>query len=64
MRFHPKGFGGKRPDPEAVKREGWQGMGVLAVSVDDARLDWPEREVVRQIGNRLYGKREEGILAQ
>jgi hypothetical protein len=28
---------------------------VLAVSVDDHRLTWPERELVRQLGERLYG---------
>jgi hypothetical protein len=32
---------------------------VLAVSVDDHRLTWPERELVRQLGERLYGKRPE-----
>ena len=27
-------------------------QGVLAVSVDDHRLTWPERELVRQLGER------------
>jgi hypothetical protein len=31
---------------------------VLAVAVDDERLTWPERELVRQLGERLHGKRE------
>jgi hypothetical protein len=30
---------------------------VLAVAVDDERLSWPEQELVRQLGERLYGKR-------
>jgi hypothetical protein len=30
---------------------------VLAVAVDDARLSWPEQELVRQLGEKLYGKR-------
>ncbi|MFO7854612.1 MAG: hypothetical protein R6V44_05240 [Paracoccaceae bacterium] len=55
MRFAPRGYGGRRRDPEQVKREGWREQGLLAVSVDDARLSWPERELVRQLGERLYG---------
>jgi hypothetical protein len=57
--FTPKGYGGRRRDPDQVKREGWREQGVLAVSVDDDRLTWPERELVRQLGERLYGKRPE-----
>jgi hypothetical protein len=59
MRWYPKGYGGRRRDPEQVKREGWREQGVLAVSADDDRLTWPERELVRQLGERLYGKRPE-----
>jgi len=57
MRWHPKGYGGHRRDPEQVKREGWREQGLLAVSLEDARLTWPERELVRQLGDRLYGPR-------
>lgn len=57
MRFTPKGYGGQRRDPEQVKREGWQELGVLAVSIDDHRLTWPERELVEQLGTKLYGPR-------
>jgi len=59
MRFAPRGYGGRRRDPEQVKREGWREQGLLAVSLDDERLSWPERELVRQLGERLYGRREE-----
>ena len=59
MRYAPKGYGGQRRDPEAVKRDGWRDQGLLAVSLDDHRLSWPERELVRQLGEKLYGKREE-----
>ena len=59
MRYAPKGYSGQRRDPEAVKRDGWRDQGLLAVSLDDHRLTWPERELVRQIGEKLYGKREE-----
>jgi hypothetical protein len=30
-------------------------MGVLAISAVDPRLSWPERELVRQLGEKLYG---------
>ena len=30
---------------------------LLAVSVDDHRLTWLEREFVRQLGTKLYGSR-------
>lgn len=43
-------------DPEQIKRDGWQQQGILVVSQDDTRLDWVQRETVRQIGNRLYGE--------
>jgi len=58
MRFTPRGYGGRRRDPQQVKRDGWREQGVLAVSVDDDRLTWPERELVRQLGERLYGQQD------
>ena len=45
-------------DVEAVKRRGWREQRLLVVSVDDDRLDWVERELIRRIGERLYGARE------
>lgn len=57
MRWHPPGFGGARRDPEQMKRDGWQDQGVLVVAEDDQRLSWPERELVRQLGQKLYGIR-------
>ncbi|WCR09702.1 hypothetical protein JHW45_11405 [Paracoccus stylophorae] len=59
MRWHPRGYGGARRDPERVKQDGWREQGLLAVSLEDPRLTWPERELVRQLGNRLYGQRAE-----
>ncbi|MCO5146346.1 MAG: hypothetical protein M9895_09235 [Aquamicrobium sp.] len=59
MKFTPRGFGGDRRDADQVRRDGWREQGVLAVSADDERLSWPERELVRQLGERLYGKREQ-----
>jgi hypothetical protein len=44
---------------EQVKQDGWREMGLLAVSIDDQRLSWLEREFIRQIGEKLYGKKRE-----
>ena len=59
MRWIPKGYGGQRHSSEHVKRNGWRDQKILVVSADDHRLTWPEREFVRQIGEKLYGKEEE-----
>lgn len=57
MRWHPKGYGGERRDAEQVKRDGWKEQGVMVIAEDDQRLTWPERELVKQLGARLYGSR-------
>ena len=44
-------------DAEAEKRAGWREHGILVVAEQDPRLTWPEREMVRQLGTRLYGQR-------
>lgn len=58
MRWFPKGYGGERRSPEHLKRDGWHDQNILVVSPDDCRLTWPERELIRQIGEKLYGKRD------
>lgn len=58
MRWHPPGYGGTRRGPDQVRRDGWHEQGVFAVSVEDDRLSWPERELVEQLGTKLYGKRK------
>lgn len=40
---------------EAIKKTGWQEQHILVVSDQDERLDFIERELIRRIGNRLYG---------
>ena len=42
-----------------MRRAAWRKQGVLAVSADDQRLTWPERELIRQLGEKLYGSRSE-----
>lgn len=55
MKWTPKGYGGQRRSADEVKRDGWREQRILAVSLDDDRLTWPERELIRQLGERLYG---------
>ena len=42
-------------DVDVIKQRGWRDQHILVVNADDERLDWMERELVRQIGERLYG---------
>jgi hypothetical protein len=58
MRWAPKGFGGERRSAEQVKRDGWLEYGILVVDEDDQRLTWPERQLIRQLGERLFGRRQ------
>jgi len=46
----------ERTNPEEIKRQGWREQHILVVSPDDERLDWVERELLRRIGDRLYGE--------
>lgn len=47
---------GRPVDYEALKRAGYRDQGIVVVSVKDPRLTWPERELVKQLGERLYGQ--------
>jgi hypothetical protein len=49
---------GNSPDPEDIKRAGWRDQGILVISAEDQRLDWMERQLLKQIAERLYGRRE------
>lgn len=44
-------------DLEAIKQSGWREQHILVVSPDDNRLDWMERELLKRIGERLYGEK-------
>ena len=45
----------KVPDLNAIKEAGWREQHILVVNETDDRLDFIEREIVRRIGERLYG---------
>lgn len=44
-------------DVEEVKREAWSNHRILVVSADDHRIGWIERQIIEQIGDKLYGDR-------
>lgn len=39
-----------------LKRTGFHELGMLVVDINDPRIAWPEREMLKQIGEKLYGK--------
>ena len=42
-------------DLDTIKQRGWRDQRILVVNASDERLDFIEREIVRRIGERLYG---------
>ena len=44
-------------DLEKVKKEGWNKEGILVIKIDDERLNWPEKEIIKQIGNKIYNSK-------
>jgi len=44
------------PDSEAIKREAWRN-GILAVDINDERLDFVDKEFIQHIGEVLHGKK-------
>jgi hypothetical protein len=60
LRSHLGHLQPKRIDAEAEKRAGWRRHGILVVADQDPRLSWPERELIRRLGVKLYGERREG----
>ena len=57
MRCWRKDYGGERRPVDEIKREGWQEQGILVIAAEDGRLTWPERELVKRLGEKLYGPR-------
>ena len=47
-------------DLDAMKQSGWRDQHILVVSEQDERLDFVEKEIIRRIGERLYGASNKG----
>ena len=43
-------------DAEAIKAAAWNEQGILIVSRHDVRLGWDEAQLVKNLGDRIYGK--------
>ena len=56
----PLGRSTQREDPDRIKQEGWRDQHILVIAENDERLDFVEREFVRQLGDRLYGEKRRG----
>lgn len=48
---------GRAVDYEAIKRNGFRDQGIVIVSVNDAGLSWDQREIIKQVGEKLYGRK-------
>lgn len=46
-----------RMDTDRIKREAWHESGFIVVNQDDPRLDWVEKQLIINIGEKLHGKR-------
>lgn len=56
----PRGYGSPlKPassiDWEAIKRQAFRDQDILIVKIDDPKLSWADREILRAVGERLYG---------
>jgi len=43
-------------DPERIKRDGFHNDSILVVNLKDERLGWSDTELLKAIGEKLYGK--------
>lgn len=62
LRRHvPSGFTAEQLRERARRQaaRAWRDEGILVVSVADDRLTWPERELIRQLGERLAAPAKE-----
>jgi hypothetical protein len=48
----------KSMDVEGIKEEAWNDHKILVVRADDERIGWIERQLIEQLGQRLYGRRD------
>ena len=46
------------PPPRYLEARAWHDFGRFVVALDDDRLRWPEREQLKQIAERFFGKRQ------
>ena len=47
---------------DRVKRTGFHEQRILVVALDDPRIPWPDRLLLEQIGEKLYGKAPPAVV--
>ncbi|PCI51930.1 MAG: hypothetical protein COB49_00570 [Alphaproteobacteria bacterium] len=57
IRTSTQGLATTRRSEEQVKADGWHGVGVLAIHMDDDRLTDFERQFLENLGTEFYGER-------
>ncbi|TIW20356.1 MAG: hypothetical protein E5V63_31780 [Mesorhizobium sp.] len=65
IRMNPQGYRSPLKSPttidyEAIKRQAFRDQDILIVKMDDPKLSWADREILRAVGERLYGAPEAG----
>lgn len=45
-------------DKESIKSDAWRNDGILVVDATDDRLNWVERQMVINLGNKLFGEKK------
>jgi hypothetical protein len=44
-------------EKEQLRKRAWHETETFSVPINDPRLTWPERELIQQFAEKLYGKR-------
>lgn len=44
-------------EKENLRKRAWHETATFSVPLSDPRLTWPERELIQQFAEKLYGKR-------
>lgn len=57
--FVMSGFVPNKRDVDAIKRNAFHDQRILVVNLDDDRIAWPERQVLANVGEKLYGKKRQ-----
>lgn len=57
----PRGYsspnrGPNAVDYDAIKKNAFRDQDILIVNINDTKLPWQERDLLKMIGERLYGK--------
>lgn len=47
-------------DYESIKRYAFRDQNILVVDLNDPRLQWHDKELLKGIANRLYGSKKPG----